>query len=155
MDRVAAEAGTGVGTVYRRFRDRPGLLYALLDDDEKRFQTAFLFGPPPLGPGAPPADRIRAFLQACIERHELTAQLMAVVERHSPTSRNAPYLAWRNHLSALIEEAEPSLDAPYTADALLAVVGARLYLHHKIDRGYSAERIRQGLDDLLGRLLPG
>src|SRR5262245_50164344 len=58
MDRVAAAAGVGVGTVYRRFGDRAGLAYALLDDEEQQFQAEFLFGPPPLGPGAAPLARI-------------------------------------------------------------------------------------------------
>src|SRR5437899_10306413 len=51
MDRVAAEACVGVGTVYRRFGDRSGLAYALLDETAPPFQESFLVGPPPLGPG--------------------------------------------------------------------------------------------------------
>src|SRR5262249_31867258 len=67
MDGVAEQAGVGVGPVYRGFGDRAGLVYALLDDDEREFQAAFLFGPPPLGPGAPPLARIRAFLHAYVD----------------------------------------------------------------------------------------
>ncbi|WP_328807853.1 helix-turn-helix domain-containing protein [Nonomuraea antri] len=53
LDEVARAAGVGVGTVYRRFGDRAGLVYALIDESERRFQAAFLTGPPPLGPGGP------------------------------------------------------------------------------------------------------
>ncbi|BFO19011.1 hypothetical protein SHKM778_53990 [Streptomyces sp. KM77-8] len=53
MEEVAAAARVGKGTVFRRFGDRTGLLTALLDHSEKKFQAAFLSGPPPLGPGAP------------------------------------------------------------------------------------------------------
>jgi AcrR family transcriptional regulator len=70
MDRVAAEACVGVGTVYRRFGDLSGLVYALLDDTEQQFQAGFLSGPPPLGPGAPPVTRIRAFLHGYVDRFE-------------------------------------------------------------------------------------
>ena len=52
MEAVAAAAEVGKGTVFRRFGDRTGLLMALLDHTEKRFQAAFITGPAPLGPGA-------------------------------------------------------------------------------------------------------
>ncbi|EUA33870.1 bacterial regulatory s, tetR family protein [Mycobacterium xenopi 3993] len=52
-DDIAAAAGVGKGTVFRRFGSRAGLMMALLDDDERHLQQAFLFGPPPLGPDAP------------------------------------------------------------------------------------------------------
>ena len=50
MDDIAAAAGVGKGTVFRRFGSRAGLMMVLLDEDERASQQAFLFGPPPLGP---------------------------------------------------------------------------------------------------------
>jgi AcrR family transcriptional regulator len=47
MDDIAAAAGVGKGTVFRRFGSRPGLMMVLLDEDERASQEAFLFGPPP------------------------------------------------------------------------------------------------------------
>ena len=61
MDDVAAAAGVGKGTLFRRFGSRAGLMMVLLDEDERASQQAFLFGPPPLGPDAPPMDRLVAF----------------------------------------------------------------------------------------------
>src|SRR5258708_3978379 len=57
MDAVAAAAGVGKGTLFRRFGDRAGLTEALLDDATAALQDAFLSGPPPLGPGAPASMR--------------------------------------------------------------------------------------------------
>ena len=57
MAEVAAAAGVGVGTLYRRFGDRSGLAYALIDERERAFQSAFIEGPSPLGPGA---ERVRS-----------------------------------------------------------------------------------------------
>src|SRR3954468_2176753 len=54
MDDVASAAGVGKGTLFRRFGSRAGLMIVLLDEDETAEQRAFMFGPPPLGPGAPP-----------------------------------------------------------------------------------------------------
>src|SRR5262244_1892157 len=67
MDGLAERAGLGKGTVFRRFRTRAGIFQALLDDDERDFQRQVLSGPPPLGPGAPPLDRLIAYGRARID----------------------------------------------------------------------------------------
>jgi polyketide synthase 12 len=67
MDALAERAGLGKGTVFRRFGTRAGIFHALLDDDERVFQEQVLSGPPPLGPGAPPLDRLMAYGRARIE----------------------------------------------------------------------------------------
>src|SRR5579875_2868085 len=54
MNTVAAAAGVGKGTIFRRFGDRDGLTEALLDTHTAELQDGFLSGPPPLGPGAAP-----------------------------------------------------------------------------------------------------
>jgi AcrR family transcriptional regulator len=64
MDALAERAGLGKGTVFRRFGTRAGIFRALLDDAERDFQEQVLSGPPPLGPGAPPLDRLIAYGQA-------------------------------------------------------------------------------------------
>src|SRR5215467_3528532 len=66
MDGLAERAGLGKGTVFRRFRTRAGIFQALLDDEEREFQQLVLSGPPPLGPGAPPLDRLIAYGRARI-----------------------------------------------------------------------------------------
>lgn len=66
MDALAERAGLGKGTVFRRFGTRAGIFHALLDDDERAFQEQVLAGPPPLGPGAGPMERLVAYGQARI-----------------------------------------------------------------------------------------
>ncbi|MFD0898950.1 TetR/AcrR family transcriptional regulator [Actinomadura sediminis] len=66
MDGLAERAGLGKGTVFRRFGSRAGIFRALLDADERRFQERVLSGPPPLGPGADPVDRLVAYGRARI-----------------------------------------------------------------------------------------
>ena len=60
MDDIAAAAGVGKGTLFRRFGSRAGLMMVLLDEDERANQQAFLFGPAPLGPDAPPIEGFAA-----------------------------------------------------------------------------------------------
>ncbi|HKG66273.1 MAG TPA: helix-turn-helix domain-containing protein, partial [Solirubrobacteraceae bacterium] len=72
MEDVACTAGVGTGTLYRRFGDRAGLALALLEEDTREFQNGLIAGPAPLGPGAPPAERLRAFGEGyldLLERH--------------------------------------------------------------------------------------
>ncbi len=64
MDGLAERAGLGKGTVFRRFGSRAGIFQALLDDDEREFQQRVLAGPPPLGPGAAPLERLIAYGRA-------------------------------------------------------------------------------------------
>ena len=61
MDALAQRSGLGKGTVFRRFGTRAGIFQALLDDDERALQEQVLSGPAPLGPGAPPVDRLIAY----------------------------------------------------------------------------------------------
>ena len=56
MDAIAAEAGVGKGTLFRRFGDRAGLALALLHEHTVILQERIIRGPAPLGPGAPPKE---------------------------------------------------------------------------------------------------
>jgi polyketide synthase 12 len=64
MDGLAERAALGKGTVFRRFGTRAGIFQALLDDDSRSFQEQVMSGPPPLGPGAAPLDRLIAYGRA-------------------------------------------------------------------------------------------
>ncbi len=76
MDLVAAEAGVGKGTLFRRFESREGLMGALLDRSEMQWQAAVMSGPPPLGPGAEPWNRLMAFGRSRLETTLLHADLI-------------------------------------------------------------------------------
>jgi AcrR family transcriptional regulator len=151
LDEVAAAAGVGVGTVYRRFPDRGALAQALLDERERQFQETFINGPPPLGPGAPAAERARAFLHAFVDRLEEQGTLLMVAETATPKARfeTGAYRLHHTHLAALLSEARPGVDAHFLADALLAPLSAAQFVHQR-ENGMSVERIKAGLDELFG-----
>ncbi|MFI1171056.1 TetR/AcrR family transcriptional regulator [Streptomyces melanogenes] len=152
MNAVAHAACMGVGTVYRRFGDVSQLLFALLDDSEQRFQQSFLTGPPPLGPGAPPADRLRAFLHALADRIVEQREIMQLAEAASPSARytSGVYATLHTHVSMLLREARPEADTAILAHLLLAPFVPSLMEHLTIGRRVTPERIKAGIDDLLG-----
>ena len=88
MDDVAARAGVGKGTLYRRFGDRSGLATALLGERERELQARILGGPPPRGPGAPPAERLAAFARAYLEFLNTTLDLVLLSQTSTPGARH-------------------------------------------------------------------
>ena len=151
MDMVAEAAGVGKGTIFRRFGDRAGLARALLDERERGFQESFIRGEPPLGPGAPPAARLRAFGHAMIDLLELHGDLILAGQSGAPCARfrSPPYRAYRVHVVSLLGELDPRLDAEYHADSLLAVLAADQYRHLRREQGMPVERVRAGWDSVV------
>lgn len=143
LDRIAAEAGVGKGTLFRRFGDRPGLLRALLSERGAAFQERLIRGTPPLGPGAPAVERLLAFGPAYLAFIEENGELMVGAEAGS-RGGNAPHVFMHTHLRHLLREAAPGLDADYVADVLLATLRADLVLHQRRERGIPLERLAEG-----------
>src|ERR1700744_1702487 len=106
MNTVAAAAGVGKGTIFRRFGDRDGLTEALLDVHTTELQDGFLPGPPPLGPGAPPRERLEAFMRALVFFEIDHIELLLAAERVAPRPpRSAPvYGTFLLHIRTLLAE---------------------------------------------------
>ncbi|MGQ0680104.1 MAG: TetR/AcrR family transcriptional regulator [Actinomycetota bacterium] len=158
MDDLAERAGVGIGTVYRRFGDRNGLALALLDHSELEFQAAFLSGPPPLGPGAAPLERLRAFFEAFVDRLEVQADLHRMAECQTVKSgpyASGAYQARRAHILGLLNEAGMGDSSDYLADALLALLSASLYVHQRRDLGLSKQAVLDGIGRIMCGLLFG
>jgi AcrR family transcriptional regulator len=144
LDAIAAEAGVGKGTVFRRFGDRAGLAVALLDEREQELQAKILTGPPPLGPGAPAADRVVAFLEAYLDLLDRHVELFMDSENASDGARYriGSYHLWHRHLAHLLEGSVA--DADYSAHALLAPLAADLHKSLR-DQGFALDRLKSGL----------
>jgi AcrR family transcriptional regulator len=153
MDAVAAAAGVGKGTLFRGFGDRAGLVLALLTEHERRLQEDLIRGPAPLGPGAPPVERLIAFGERVLQHLAQHGDLIAAAEGRLDRYRTGPFAVYRAHVALLVREADPYCDWEYLTDALLASLGASHISYMRRARGMGEERLAAGWADLVRRLL--
>ncbi|MCY0934934.1 TetR/AcrR family transcriptional regulator [Streptomyces sp. H34-S4] len=154
LDVIAARAGVGKGTLYRRFGSKSGLAVALLDAQESELQTKMLFGPPPLGPGGDAGLRIAAFFDTYLDLLDTNLELVRLSETTAPGVRYqiGSYCLWQRHLSVLLAEARPELDAQGTSHLLLAMVDADLQQALRSSE-FTPGRIRGALGEMVRRVL--
>ncbi len=153
MDALADRAGLGKGTVFRRFGTRAGIFQALLDDDERDFQRQVLSGPPPLGPGAQPLDRLTAYGQARIDfligHREVARAAFDARERTPMSQEHIRFLLGQLRLGpadldVLATQLTAALDGPlllYLSSAALSQTPVRV-----------ADRLGRGWSDLVRRV---
>ncbi|AIG78246.1 MULTISPECIES: TetR/AcrR family transcriptional regulator [Amycolatopsis] len=152
MEDIAKAAGVGRATLYRRYPDRSAIAVALLDEHERELQERLLTGPPPLGPGAPPAERLAAFYAAMIGLLARHAHLVLGTEVGHSRFTTGPYRLWRTHVRHLAEQASAP-DPDVLADVLLAPLAVEVFLHQTGELGLSVERITDTLAELARRTL--
>jgi polyketide synthase 12 len=159
MDGLAGRAGLGKGTVFRRFGTRAGIFQALLDDDEREFQDQVLSGAPPLGPGAPPVDRLIAYGRARIDfliGHREIAR--AALDGREPVPAGSQTPMSRVHIRSLLGEFPVgTADLDILATQLTAALDGPLLLYLSSASLAEAapqvsERLGDGWADLIQRV---
>jgi polyketide synthase 12 len=159
MDGLAERAGLGKGTVFRRFGTRAGIFQALLDDEERAFQQQVLSGPPPLGPGAPPLDRLIAYGRARVGflfSHRDIAR--AALDGSQPIPAGPEPALSQIHIRTLLGRLDlGTADLDILAVQLTAALDGPLLLYLSTSDLTEAalqieERIAQGWQDLVHRI---
>lgn len=152
MEAVATRAGVGKGTVFRRFGNRAGLMRALLDHTEKMLQSSFMFGEPPLGPGADPIDRLVAFGRARLEFVRVQGEVLRAAESSADARYSAPaHMVNFTHVLSLLRAAGVEGDLELLTYWLLTPLEATLVLHQYRDLGMTMDRLADGWEDLVRR----
>lgn len=143
MDDIAAAAGVGKGTLFRRFTDREGLVCALFDDRTSRAWATVcdLAGDTTL-----PADkRILALVTAVFD---LTVVELQPLMRALPGGcQSQTWAPWRALLAELILQVMPDADAEFLAMAIFAS------MRPEITDLISRQRHRDGVLALTTRIL--
>lgn len=157
MDALAERAGLGKGTVFRRFGTRAGIFQALLDEDERAFQEQVLSGPPPLGPGADPVNRLIAYGSArigfLIEHREIAR---ATLDGSQPVPAGSQSPLSQLHIRVLLGQLDLGpADLDTLAIQLTAALDGPLLLYLSAsDLGIGkelGERLADGWEDLVRR----
>jgi AcrR family transcriptional regulator len=152
MDAIAQRAGVGKGTLFRRFGSREGLMGELLDHSERQWQESVISGPPPVGPGAPPLERLLAFGESRMRMNLRHAPLIAAAA--NPGARSYAALSFTTmHVRYLLAELGVEGDLPYLATALVAPLDI-IVLGQQVDEEHvPIDRIVAGWTDLVGRVV--
>jgi len=153
MDEIAEAAGVGKGTLFRRFGSRAALARTLLDEQDRALQEGFIRGQPPLGPGAPPCERLIAFGEAWLDILDLHGELLLAAENRGARFGSAPYAAHRLHLLLLLREADPQCDAEVLAEMLLAMLGADWFVYMRRVQDVPLLRIKAAWGELVRSLM--
>ncbi len=139
MDELAAAAGVGKGTLYRRFTDRSSLCRALLDDNERNLQARVIRGFD-LPAATPPLQRLEVLLDALFDFTQENAALLAealAFDRGQGSRFNSGPHHWRitevsRHLrAALAARIIPPGDPDLMAHTILAALDPDLMLFHR------------------------
>lgn len=150
MGALAQRAGVGKGTVFRRFGSRAGLMMTLLSDAEAAFQGRFMFGEPPLGPGAPAPER----LVACgVERIAWVLEFGELARAAGVSAYNRfdvpAAVLWHRHLEMLLRQAGVTADPWLMATSLSATLEPERLLHAVRVHGIAPERLAASWRELV------
>ena len=156
LDDVVAAAGVGKGTLFRRFGDKAGLAVALLDEQERALQDRILNGPPPLGPGAEPVERLTAFVRTYVGYVVRNTELVAMSQTSSPGARlrTGSHQFWRQHCEFLLASAGAA-DPGVRADILLAGLTAEQIGHWLHEQGWTPRRLANAVARTAQQLASG
>jgi AcrR family transcriptional regulator len=150
MDAVAAAAGVGKGTVFRRFDSREGLMAAVLDHSEAEWQAQVMSGPPPLGPGADPWDRLLAFGRTRLDMTLVHAELIREAGR-SVARAGGAYAFTFTHVRYLLGQLGVTGHLPVMVIALLAPLELPIVEPHVLDE-FPTDRVFEDWVELARRI---
>ena len=153
MDQIAAAAGVGKGTLFRRFGDRAGLLAALADQQIADWQPGLIARSRDESVDA--GRRAVRFMTDVCDMMLKQRPVMRAITQAAPGTAYcaASSTLWRDRLAELIAEARPDLDAEYLAASLFGALAPHL-LDHLVDQlGMTAERVKAGVITLTQAVL--
>ena len=164
MHQIARAAGIGQGTLYRRYRHKGELCVDLMREHHERFaeEMAALFAQTET---APTLERLRGVLIKVVALLEEQVTFLGPIGgtmtqdarcNEAGNSRlfsfqQSPWYLWLYELlaglltEAIEREELAALDVPFTVDTMMAVLNPPFYRFQRLERGFSQERILQGL----------
>lgn len=158
MDDIAAAAGVGKGTLFRRFGDRAGLIAAVITSRLEPLQRAVQEVQEKTG--SAPRRQVLDLLDTALTFKIENRNLMSAAEDAGISSpyRAGHYGWWHETLRAALDRVPGVHDPDFTAHALLAAIRADLVTHLIDERQMSPDGLRSALAahvaDVLGSSPP-
>jgi AcrR family transcriptional regulator len=149
MSDIAEAAGVGKGTLYRNFRNKADLAYALLDQEQRDLQTRALRRFQNQGD---PLEDLRWFLGQIIAFVERNSPLLCVAAKEGVGGLDAPpHRWWRQSIRGLLLRAQPrpAVDIDYLADVLYIMCDVHTLYFQRQMLGYGSAYILDNLNKLL------
>ena len=166
MHQIAKAAGVGQGTLYRRYANKGALCVDLMRERHEWFaeEVARVLTTMEKAPALKRLDMVLTVLVAFGEEQGAVLETVTTYSMRTmhcqcvPTGSNHrfslpqdPFYHWLYELltgllaEAIARKELAPLDIPYTADAMLATLNPITYQFQRQERGYSTERILQGM----------
>ncbi len=154
IDQIAAAAGVGKGTVFHRFGSREGLLRELLFERAFSLRDAVAAGPPPLGPGAPAPERLRAYFDAMTK---LVVDNVGIVVAYDQATTNRAreelHSFWYAHIGGLLKTVRPDMDSDAVAHVLLSMLSGSVV--QEMVRAGQADRLHTAVHSVIESVVAG
>ncbi|WP_046780147.1 TetR/AcrR family transcriptional regulator [Streptomyces yangpuensis] len=155
MDDIAAAAGVGKGTLFRRFGDRAGLIAAVITSRLEPLQRAVREVQEQTGYA--PRQQVLDLLDTALTFKIENRNLMSAAEDAGISSpyRAGHYGWWHETLRAALDRVPGVHDPDFTAHALLAAIRADLVTHLIDERQMSPDGLRSALAAHVADVLGG
>ena len=163
MAEIAQAARVGKGTLYRRFANKAELCLALMDTQMIDFQNGMLAEFRKMTANSvPKMSQLEFFMDGLVHFTDAHAPLLTEVQsegllqagRSTALPHFWQYMTVHGLFQAAIDAGElpAGLDTEYLADALLASLKVDIFRFQREVRGFSLERISEGLRVLITSL---
>ncbi len=111
-----------------------------------------MFGPPPLGPDAPPLDRLLAFGRERLRFTHTHHELLSAASRDPQARYGAAAMVQRTHVRMLLASAGTTGDLDAQTDALLALLEADYVEHQLMELDQSLQALGDAWESLARKL---
>jgi hypothetical protein len=128
-------------------------MMTLLSDAEADFQARFMFGPPPLGPGARGLERLIAFGAARIAYVLEYGDLASAAEAARNRFDVPAAVLWQRHIELLLREEGLDADPRLMAMALCATLDPERLLHAVRVNGIKPGQLAESWRELVTRVV--
>lgn len=150
MTDIAEAARVGKGTLYRHFESKTVLCQALLDEDQRDLQDRALAY---MRQSVDPLDKLYWFIGETLSFVQRNQPLLCVSSSPTGSLGQPAHWWWHQTLRGLIGQVNPPGDLDYIADTLYVMLDVHTVYFLMEMRGYTIERIAQGVQSAAARLL--